>query len=127
MSRPTTATNAPQASPSRYCGRAPRPHILTAVRTKVVVTLDPAEVAKLPAINGQPRTTLRVGTEQKNLTAEISTKSLRRTQAAIRELGINAEAGLAATPRIAKGSASSQQGAQGAQDAAPLVALSSPG
>ena len=93
------------------------PGTLTAARLKVSLTLNAAELLAVPAPAGQPRITLRIRLPGRILTAEIATKSLRRAQTAIREVGADnialvlqghliidaiVEAGLAAQPKTAK-------------------------
>ena len=50
---------------------------------KVTVPLDAAEVAALPALDGQTRSKLTIVSEGKNYTADIATKALRKAQATI--------------------------------------------
>jgi hypothetical protein len=110
--RPPLSLSREKAPPSRL------PGTLTATRLKVSTTLDAAELLAIPAPNGKPRATLRISLPGRFVTAEISAKSLRRAQAAIRQAGADsialllqghltasdtiAEAGLSAQPRAAK-------------------------
>jgi hypothetical protein len=52
-----------------------------------MTTLIPSEVLGIPAPNGVPRVTLRIQLPDRTVTAEVSSKSLRKAQTAIREIG----------------------------------------
>jgi hypothetical protein len=53
--------------------------MLTGRAVKVVIPLDPHELARLTAVEGQARTVLRIGLQDRSmLTADIATKSLRK-------------------------------------------------
>jgi hypothetical protein len=68
----------------------PRPaasSTLTAQWLKVTTTLIASEVLAVPAANGVPRVTLRIQLPDRVVTAEISTKLLRKAQTAIRDVG----------------------------------------
>jgi len=67
--------------------RSAPPNMLTAKKLKVTVVLDPAQVLAVPAGDGVPRAVLRIALPDRQVTADIATKSLRRAQAAIREAG----------------------------------------
>jgi hypothetical protein len=55
---------------------------------KVVVPLDPHELARLTAAEGQARTLLRIGLPDRSpLAADIATKALRKAIATIRDNG----------------------------------------
>jgi hypothetical protein len=60
---------------------------LTARALKVTVPLDVAEVAALPAPDGQVRSQLAIACEGKIYTADIATKSLRKAKATIAASG----------------------------------------
>jgi hypothetical protein len=60
---------------------------LTARSVKVVIPLDPKELAGLAAHEGQPRTLLTLRLPDRTLSVDIATKSLRRAIAMIREHG----------------------------------------
>jgi hypothetical protein len=95
----------------------PRP-ILTATLPKVSLTLNAAELLAVAAPEGRPQLTLRIGLPGRFVTAEIATKSLRKAQRAISEVGADnvalvlhghlttddtiAEAGLSAQPKAVK-------------------------
>jgi hypothetical protein len=63
------------------------PATLTAQRLKVTIVLNASEVLHIPAPDGVPRTTMRILLPDRTVTAEIATKSLRKAQAAIRDVG----------------------------------------
>jgi hypothetical protein len=89
--------------------------MLSATKLKITCALKPEELLPIPAVNGQQRTTLRIKLPDRTLTAEVATKSLRRAQTQIEELGaenvalilqgvlvagdVVGDAGLAAQPR----------------------------
>jgi hypothetical protein len=89
--------------------------MLTSNKLKCTLVLKGEELLTIPAPEGQPRVTLRVKLPDRTISADIATKSLRRAQTAIRELGADgvavnlqgvlqandvlADAGLAAQPR----------------------------
>jgi hypothetical protein len=54
--------------------------IIMEAEMKVTVPLDPAEVAPLPAPDGQVRSQLAIACEGKIYTADIATKSLRKAK-----------------------------------------------
>jgi hypothetical protein len=62
--------------------------ILSGRSVKVVIPLDPAELARLTPVEGQPRTVLRVRvSDATTLTADIATKALRKAVATVRDNG----------------------------------------
>lgn len=62
--------------------------MLTARSVKVVVPLDPHELARLTAAEGQARTVLRIAIPgSPPISADIATKSLRKAVATVREAG----------------------------------------
>jgi hypothetical protein len=61
---------------------------LTARALKVTVPLDAAQVAALPAPDGQARSQLAITCEGKTYTADIATKSLRKAKAVIAASGV---------------------------------------
>ena len=60
---------------------------LTARALKVTVPLDAAEIAALPAPDGQARSRLAITCEGKIYTADIATKALRKAKATIAASG----------------------------------------
>jgi hypothetical protein len=60
---------------------------LTARALKVTVPLDPAEIAALPAPDGQMRSQLAIACEGKVYIADIATKALRKAKATIAASG----------------------------------------
>ena len=96
----------------------PLPGTLTAARLKVTTTLDAAELLAIQAPENRPRAVLHIRLPGRVLIAEVTSKSLRRAQATIREAGTDkvavtlqgslaagdaiVEAGLSAQPRTAK-------------------------
>jgi hypothetical protein len=91
--------------------------MLNAGKLKVTCVLKAEELLTVPAPEGQPRVVLQIQLPDRTLRADIATKSLRKTQASIRELGANGvacilqgslvgdaitDAGLSAQPRAAK-------------------------
>lgn len=59
-----------------------------AVRSlKLTTVLDPAAVAGIPALNGQPRVPIAITCDGRTLRAELNAKSLRKVQATIAEHG----------------------------------------
>ncbi len=60
---------------------------LTGRALKVTIVLDPAEIAALAAPDGQPRVVLRVNVGGRVVTAEVTSKSLRKAIAVVRETG----------------------------------------
>ena len=93
------------------------PGTLTAARLKVTTILNTDELNAVSPPNGKPRITLRIRLPDRTLTAEIASKSLRKAQTAIRDVGADnivlllqghliagdviAEAGLSAQPKAA--------------------------
>jgi hypothetical protein len=91
---------------------------LSATKLKVTLVLKPAELLAVPAPEGQARVVLEIKLPDRTVKADIATKSLRRTQTAIREAGADnvaiilqgtltagdvlTEAGLSAQPRTPK-------------------------
>ena len=61
---------------------------LTARALKVTVPLDAAEIAALPAPDGQARSRLAITCEGKIYAADIATKSLRKAKATIAVSGV---------------------------------------
>ena len=61
---------------------------LTARALKVTVPLDAAEIAALPAPDGQARSRLAITCEGKIYAADIATKSLRKAKATIAASGV---------------------------------------
>ena len=61
--------------------------MLTASKLKITVVLQPAELLPISAVNGQQRTTLHIKLPDRTLSADVATKSLRRAQTQIKELG----------------------------------------
>jgi hypothetical protein len=76
----------PQAAERETVFRKPTP-MLNARSIKVTIPLNPAEILSLAAPDGQPRVKLQITHESGQLRAEVSAKSVRKTQAAIREAG----------------------------------------
>ena len=61
------------------------PAMLTARTVKVTIPLDPHEIARLVAVEGQARTVLRLGMPATTLVADIATKALRKAITTIRD------------------------------------------
>jgi hypothetical protein len=94
------------------------PGTLTASKLKVTAILNAAELLTITAPEGKQRVTLRVRLPDRTITAEVSAKSLRKAQNAIREAGaaaivltlqgylvasdVIAEAGLSVQPKTVK-------------------------
>jgi hypothetical protein len=66
-------------------GGSPRPD--TAARLKVTTRLNEAEVLTITSPKGKPRVTSPIRLPDRTVTAEIASKSLRKTQTAIRDVG----------------------------------------
>jgi hypothetical protein len=98
--------------------RATAPGALTATRLKVTCVLNTAELLAVPAPDGVSRVNLHIQLPDRTVTADIATKSLRKAQVAVRELGADNvalllqgrlvagdvidEAGLSAQPKAPK-------------------------
>jgi hypothetical protein len=91
---------------------------VSAHKLKVTTVLSATDLLAVPVPEGKPRVVLRVQLPDRTLSVDLAAKSVRKAQAAIRELGsenialvlqgtltandILAEAGLVAQPKIKK-------------------------
>ena len=91
---------------------------ITATKLKITTVLKGEELLAVPAPEGKPRVTLRIKLPDRVLNVDVAAKSVRKVQAAIRELGaenvacllqgnlvandVVTEAGLTAQPKIKK-------------------------
>jgi hypothetical protein len=57
--------------------------MLTANKLKIVLVLKADEFANVPAVDGKPRTVLRITLPDRVVSADVSTKSLRKVHTAI--------------------------------------------
>ena len=92
--------------------------MLTANQLKITVVLRPEELLTIPAPVGTPRIVLKIKLPDRTISADIASKSLRRAQTTIRDLGnenvacllqgnliandVISDAGLSVQPKVKK-------------------------
>jgi hypothetical protein len=92
--------------------------MLTANQLKITVVLRPEELLTIPAPDGTPRIVLKIKLPDRTISADIASKSLRRAQTTIRDLGnenvacllqgnliandVISDAGLSVQPKVKK-------------------------